>query len=367
MKNVNLKGFIVTPIVLSVMAGTAFAKDVEEGFYVEGNLGQAKGYATQTELRNEVLALGDVGSLSPKSQKRRAWKLGGGYRFDNNFSTALTYADLGIIELGTSTGNSAVQSIEGLSGKAISLTGAYNQPFNDWVNAHIKAGYSTLSARSNHTSQGEGVDSGDNSDWVWGAGMSFDLNENVSLMLDWERYEFDHKIDLVTAGLRYTFGDVETRQATPAPVVKPVVQTTPAVKPTVQAEPVVSPALVPTPVVKKQPTVVEQVLNLNVYFDNDSSELTTESKTILDNAGSKLASGAVKAVSVSGFASAIGNSDYNQSLSNERAVIVEKYITSNWSIADSKISVSAYGEEQASDIENNSKDRKAMIKVMFNK
>jgi len=355
MKNANLKGFIVTPIVLSMMAGTAIAKDVEKGFYVEGNVGQAKGYATQGELRNEVLALGDVGILSPLSQKRRAWKLGGGYRFDNNFSTALTYADLGIIELGTSAGNSAVRSIEGLSGKAISLTGAYNQPINDWINAHVKAGYSALSARSNHTTEGEGVESGSNGDWVWGAGMSFDLNENVSLMLDWERYEFDHKVDLVTAGLRYTFGEVETRQAKPAPVVKPVVQTTPVVKPT------------PAAVVEKQPAVVEQVLNLNVYFDNNSSELTAESKMILDNAGSKLTSGEVKTVSVSGFASAIGTNDYNQSLSNERAVIVEKYITANWNVADSKISVSGYGEEQASDIENNGKDRKAMIKVMFNK
>jgi len=359
MTHVNLKGFIIAPIALSMIAGTAIAKDVEKGFYVEGNVGQAKGYATQTELRNEVLALGDVGSLSPISQKRRAWKLGGGYRFDNHFSTALTYTDLGIIELGTSTGNSAVRSIDGLSGKAISLTGAYNQPINDWVNAHVKAGYSALSTRSNHTTLGEGTDSGNNGDWVWGAGMSFDLNENVSLMLDWERYEFDHKVDLVTAGLRYTFGDVQTRQAKPAPVVKPVVQTAPVVKPTL--------APVAAPVIKKQEAVVAKALNLNVYFDNDSSELTTKSKMILDNAASKLVNGDVKTISVSGFASALGNEDYNQSLSNERAVTVEKYISNNWNVANGKISVSAYGEEQASSIENNSKDRKVVVEVKFDK
>lgn len=357
MKNINLKGFIITPIVLSMMAGTAIAKDVEEGFYVEGNVGQAKGYEKQSELRNEVLALGDIGSLSPNSQKRRAWKIGTGYRFDNNFSTALSYTDLGIIELGTSTGNSAVRSIEGLSGKAISLTGAYNYPISDWINAHVKAGYSVLNARSNHTTQGEGVDSGNNGDLVWGAGMSFDLNENVSLMLDWERYEFDYKVDLLTAGLRYTFGDVQTRQAKPAPIVKPA--------PVVKTAPVVKAAL--APVVEKQPVIESKVLNLNVYFDNDSSELTAASKIILDNAGSKLANGEVKAVSVSGFASAVGSNNHNQLLSNERAVIVEKYISANWNVANSKISVSANGEDQASNIENNSKDRKATIKVMFEK
>ena len=51
MKNLSLKKFIITPIALSVLAGTAMAQDVEQGWYVEGNVGQAKGYETQTQLQ----------------------------------------------------------------------------------------------------------------------------------------------------------------------------------------------------------------------------------------------------------------------------------------------------------------------------
>lgn len=355
----KLKQFIITPIALCVLANTAMAKDVEKGWYVEGNIGQAKSYATQAELRNEVLALGDVGTISPNSQKRRAWKVGAGYRLDNNFSAALSYADLGLVELGTSTDNAMIRELEAISGKAISLTAAYNQPINDWVNAHIKGGYSSLMSRPNHTSQGRGIDVGDNKSWVWGAGMSFDLTENTSLMFDWERYEFEHTIDLLSAGLRYTFGDVAHKKAKPAPVVVPA----PVVKPMPAAKQMPAPA----PIVKPSPVVEVKPLQINVYFDNNSSVLTKETKAILDNAGSQLADGNVETVTVAGFASAIGNVDYNQMLSDKRAKAVAAYIESNWRVANDKISVSASGENQASDMENNGKDRKVMVKVKFAK
>lgn len=350
MKNLSLKKFIITPIALSVLAGTAMAQDVEQGWYVEGNVGQAKGYETQTQLQNATA--GNVGTVSPNSQKRRAWKFGGGYRFDNNFSAALTYTDLGNVELGTSTGDSSIRSVEGLSGKAVSLTGAYNQPINDWINAHIKAGFSALNARKNTTTVGAGVNDGDDEDFVWGVGMSFDIAENTSLMLDWERYEFEHKVDLLTAGLRYTFGEVETKEAKPAPIV---------------VAPVVAPVVEPAPVVAPTPVIEVKPLQVTVYFDNNSSALTSETKSILDNAGSQLADGNVEAVSVAGFASALGNADYNQKLSDRRSVAVQEYISANWTLNTDKISLSANGEEEASSIENNGKDRKVTVYVTFEK
>ena len=361
MKNIKLKAFILAPIALSVMAGTAMAKDVEKGWYIQGNVGQAKSYATQAELRNEVLALGDIGTVSPNSQKRRGWRVDGGYRFDNNFSAALTYADLGLIELGSSTNNTAIRELETLSGKALSVVGAYNLPLSDWVNVHVKGGYSQLDSRRNDTNLGPGISAGDNSDWVWGGGMSFDLTENTSLMFDWERYEFEHKVDLLTAGLRYTFGEVEKKKAMPAPVVAPAPAPAPA--PVVKPEPVPEPAPAPVP----SPVVEIKPLNINVYFDNNSSALTSETKAILDNAGKQLADGNVDNVKVAGFASALGNAAYNQMLSDKRAKNVTKYIQDTWSVDGDKISVSANGEEKASDNENNGKDRKVTVRVQFSK
>lgn len=360
MKNIKLKTLILTPIAFGVMASTAMANDVEQGWYVQGNIGQAKGYATQSELRNEVLALGDVGTISPNSQKRRGWRADFGYRFNNNFSAAITYADLGLVELSSVAKNPAIRSIEGLSGKALSLVGVYNQPINDWVNAHVKAGYSSLDARSNKTNMGRGISAGDNKDWVWGGGMSFDLTENTSLMFDWERYEFEDKVDLLTAGLRYTFGSVEKKMARPAPM--------PAPAPVVKPEPIVEPTPPPPPPAPKPLPVVEvKPLKLNVYFDNNSSIINSEARAILDNAGKQLADGHVETVTVAGFASSLGNAKYNQMLSDKRAKKVADYIKANWSIENAKISVSANGEAQASQNVDNGKDRKVMIKVKFAK
>jgi OOP family OmpA-OmpF porin len=356
MKHIKLKKFILAPIALSVMAGTAMAKDVEKGWYIQGNAGQAKSYATQEELRNEVLALGDVGTISPNSQKRRGWRVDFGYRLDNNFSAAITYADLGLVELGTSTNSPMIREIETISGQAVSLVGAYNYPFNDWVNAHIKGGFSSLESRPNHTTMGRGITAGDNKDWVWGAGMSFDLTENMSLMFDWERYEFEHKVDLLTAGLRYTFGEVEQKKAAPAPV--PVPPPAPVVKP----EPVPAPAPAPKP----SPVVEIKPLKVNVYFANNSSMLSAETKATLDNVGKKLADGNVDNVTVAGFASALGNAKYNQMLSDKRAKKVTEYIKNTWSIERAKISVSANGEKDAQG-ENNGKDRKVTVRVQFAK
>lgn len=358
MKNMKFKQFIIAPIALAVITSTASAKDVEKGWFVEANVGQAKSYATQAELRNEVLALGDVGTISPNSQKRRGWRVGGGYRLDNNFSAALSYADLGLVELGTSTNNAMIREIEAISGKALSLTAAYNQPLSDWVNVHVKGGFASLMSRPNKTTLGRGIDVGDNKDWVWGAGMSFDLTENTSLMFDWERYEFEHRVDLMTAGLRYTFGDVERKKAKPAPVVP-----APVIKP----KPVVKPVPAPTPVIKPSPAPEMKPLKVNVYFDNNSSVLTKETKSILDNAGTQLADGNVENVTVAGFASALGNTKYNQMLSDKRAAAVAKYIEANWAVKNDKITVSASGEQNASDNENNGKDRKVMVKVKFAK
>jgi len=353
MKYTKLTPFILAPIALSVMVGTAAAKDVETGVFLQANVGQAKGYETSAGLRAEAMPFGDVGIVNPLSQKRRAWKLSTGYRFDNNFALAFSYADLGVMELGTSTRSTGINSLEALSGGATALSVIYNIPFSESVNMHAKVGYSHLLARANRTEFGHGVSSGSNNDIVYGAGFSFDLTENTSLMLDWERYKFNRKTDLITAGLRYTFGDVAVAKAAPAPVV--------TAPPVVKPEPIVEPMPAPKPA----PIVEMKPLNVNLYFDNDSSALTGEAKAILDQAKSQLSNDRVDVVSVQGSASAIGDAQYNQLLSMRRADAVAQYIKSNWNVDASKVSVDASGEDDASK-PNNPLDRKVQVKVKFN-
>lgn len=352
MKNSKLATCMMAPIALIVMATTANAKDVEQGYFIQADAGQAKGYTKSADLRSEVLRFGDVGTVNPLSQKRRAWKVSTGYRFDNNFALALSYADLGVTELGTTTGNNALDKIEALSGGASALSAIFNIPFTESFNMHAKVGYAHLSARANRTPNGHGVNAGSNDDIVYGAGMSFDLTENTSLIFDWERYKFDRQTDLLTAGLRYTFGESAPLKATPAPT--PVVAPEPVVTPEpIEAEPT------PAPVVELKP------LQVNVFFANDSSEITAEAKALLAQAQRELDMQRLTTINVQGSASVSGNAQYNQLLSMRRANAVADYIKSQWGVSPEQVHVSANGEDNAQSVDSAS-DRKVSVQVEFN-
>jgi len=356
MKNAK---FILAPIALSLMVSTVSAKDVETGYFIQADAGQAKGYEKSSDLRNEVLSFGDVGVVSPLSQKRRAWKVSSGYRFNNHFALALSYADLGVTELGTSTANTAINVADSLSGGATALSAIFNFPLSEAVNMHAKLGYSHLSARANRTPFGHGLEAGSNNDIVYGGGMSFDLDENLSLMLDWERYKFERTTDLLTAGLRYTFGEVATAKAKPAPIAVPVPVAKPA--PVVAPKPVVKPMPEPKPA----PIVELKPLNVNVFFANNSSVLDRDAKMLLDQAKSELNNDRLAMINVEGTASASGNVEYNQMLSMRRASVVSDYIKANWNVDSDKVNIGASGEDDAQTTDT-STDRKVTVKVKFN-
>lgn len=362
MKNTKLTTFVLAPIALSLMASSVAAKDVEQGFFVQGDIGQAKSYQKGADLRNEVLPFGDVGFVTPLSQKRRAWKASTGYRFNNYFAMAVSYADLGLIELGSTARSSAISRVEGISGKASALSAIFNMPLTESFNLHAKAGYAHLSARSNHTTAGRGIGAGSNNDVVWGAGMSYDLSENLSLMLDWERYEFDRKTDVLSAGLRYTFGEVASAPKAvpaPAPMVKP--------EPVVAPEPAPQPEVIeqPAPEPKPAPVPVLEPLNVNLFFANNSSVLSSDALALLAQAKTQLSNDRVDTVLVEGTASASGNVKYNQLLSMRRANAVADYIKANWNVEQDKVTVAASGENNAKAVDAAS-DRKVSVSVKFN-
>ncbi|NRA83781.1 MAG: OmpA family protein [Gammaproteobacteria bacterium] len=346
MKTTNFKRTLLTPIALGVLLAstsvmaTEKQTDVEQGWFVQGDIGQAKSYGQR-----------NVYSDLRMSEKRRAWKASTGYRFNNNFALAFNYADLGMVEDFANRG-----ALESIAGKATGLSGIYNFPISQRVNIHAKAGYAHFSGRNNRLSNGGHAwnRTSDNAPF-YGAGMSFDLTQNLSLMVDWERYKFDSVTDVVSTGLRYTFGSIAKPVAKPAPA--PVY---------VKPEPVVQPK--PAPVPPKPPVIELKPLQVNLYFDNDSSELTHETLEILSQAKSQLVNDRIDTIDVAGFASAVGNSDYNQALSERRATAVVEYIRQNWNIESGKVSVVSHGEDMLQNDSNlnNSRDRRVMVKIKFN-
>ncbi|SMO71254.1 OmpA family protein [Gracilimonas mengyeensis] len=99
-----------------------------------------------------------------------------------------------------------------------------------------------------------------------------------------------------------------------------------------------------TNVVLWTPTLVEVASRYSVLFGFDSSELRPEYKDYLDEVVIPyIESGAT--VEIFGHTDIIGQTEYNQELSERRAAVVRDYIDQNVDASNVQIDVVAYGEE----------------------
>lgn len=94
------------------------------------------------------------------------------------------------------------------------------------------------------------------------------------------------------------------------------------------------------------PIVLGQRISLdNIYFDFDKAELRAESKTQMDQVYQFLVDNPKVKVQFDGHTCSIGRADYNQKLSEDRALAVYTYL-SNRGISKKRISSFGYGESK---------------------
>lgn len=113
------------------------------------------------------------------------------------------------------------------------------------------------------------------------------------------------------------------------------------------------------------------MMNLgNIHFNFDSSDLTKEGKTILDQHIQVLMNNPDVNVIIEGHASARGTRDHNQDLSEKRASTVQNYLVDIGSIPVKRLSAIGYGETRPAVHESNpeqinSEEAKANMRVVF--
>ena len=84
----------------------------------------------------------------------------------------------------------------------------------------------------------------------------------------------------------------------------------------------------------------------DVHFEIDRSTLMASSRKILDIVGAVLLRHGELRIEVSGHTDSIGDSSYNQELSENRAVAVRDYLLLQTGIEASRVSACGYGEER---------------------
>ena len=104
----------------------------------------------------------------------------------------------------------------------------------------------------------------------------------------------------------------------------------------------------------------------NILFTVSSSQLDSDAKFTLNSVKTLLDFYTKTSITIEGYASTDGSIDYNQKLSEERAMEIKNYLVSN-NIAPERLSIIGYGESRP--IANNStpdgraKNRRAQIKI----
>jgi OOP family OmpA-OmpF porin len=157
---------------LAAGASGAFAQSQLDrpGWYVGGAFGQA-----------------DIGPDTDTS-----WKIFGGYDINRHFAAEIAYSDLGeVTELGVNT-----------DARAYELSGLLKFPLGNQFSLYGLAGIANVKAE---TSGPLGTVSDDSTEFTWGVGAQMNLSPNFGLRAQWQRYETDAEVDVISLGLLWKF------------------------------------------------------------------------------------------------------------------------------------------------------------------
>lgn len=163
---------VVLGALLAVSASAVYAQGQPDrpGWYVGGSFGQA--------------------DLGPDTDT--AWKIFGGYDINRHFAAEIGYSDLGeVTELGINS-----------DAKAYELSGLLKFPLNNQFSLFGLAGIANVKAE---TSGPLGTVSDDSTEFTWGLGAQMNLSPNFGLRAQWQRYETDEEIDVISIGALWKF------------------------------------------------------------------------------------------------------------------------------------------------------------------
>lgn len=139
---------------------------------------------------------GSVDYDTPTFDKPNGYSLFGGYKYTENFSLELAYADFGDSKDG-------IAPVWTLSGTTIGLGGRYLIPVNEAFNFAVGLGIHSWDVSLDEAGYGElGSDSG--TDLYYGIGAAYSFTEKFSLGLDHNVYTTEDA-DLSMTALRFQF------------------------------------------------------------------------------------------------------------------------------------------------------------------
>ncbi|MCC7487021.1 MAG: outer membrane beta-barrel protein [Burkholderiales bacterium] len=178
------------------MGGTALAQDT--GFY----LGGAVGYTSYSVDNSFVLGAGATAFATDDTDI--GWKVYGGYQFHRNFAVELGYVDLGKLTFNGAVGAVPFAGDVDLKAWTVALVGS--MPVSQQFDLTGKIGIYNWDANGSASTAVALAGADDKgTDGLFGLGLRYNLNKNVSLTGEWEYFAGSDKVNMFSVGLRFRF------------------------------------------------------------------------------------------------------------------------------------------------------------------
>lgn len=196
---------ILACVLICLIAQTAVA--VENPWYLGIGAGQAS-------LDTGVSGLTGSASLDDKDT---AFKGIAGYQFNKYIAVEANYTDLGETTLKGNTGdtfnsgnNTYVFTADNVNistdSKSYGLSAILGYPLHQYFTPFVKLGgqfWDTDATVSSDAGNADGNDDG--TSFLLGAGIRADIHERVAIRAEYERYDIDDDVDLLSAAILFKF------------------------------------------------------------------------------------------------------------------------------------------------------------------
>jgi outer membrane protein OmpA-like peptidoglycan-associated protein len=90
----------------------------------------------------------------------------------------------------------------------------------------------------------------------------------------------------------------------------------------------------------------QRTIDLEIYFDFNSAEITSKAEPQLDELGAALADPKLKGstISINGHTDGVGGDAFNKKLSERRAATIKEYLVDNFQLSPSNLRTTGYGK-----------------------
>ena len=318
MKIVKITGTLGLLALAVMVSPLVSAQDA--GWYVGANAGKSAATIDDAGIKSNLAGQGLTTSSISDRDSSTGYKIFGGYQFNPNFALEGGYFDLGkfgytatTVPAGTLNGDIKI--------RGLNLDAVGTLPLSDKFSVLGRVGmnYANTTGKFAGTGPVNVVNPSPSKrdlNYKVGLGVQYAFTEALAMRAEVERYRINDAvrnkgdIDVISVGLVYRFGG-KTHQA---------VQTKAAYVPEPVREVVV--AAPPTPRFEKYTLAASEL------FGFDSAELPPQQPKLEEIAKALTDSSENQNVVITGYTDRLGATQYNQELSDRRALAVKNYLAS---------------------------------------